>query len=421
MYRSYTIVAFYTEHTPYAMEIKGLMQSCATYGIPIITKGYKSRGSWVQNAAIKPEFLLWALENVGGRLVYLDADARLRAKPILFERLDTPLAVHYRRGELLTGTIFFDARAKATLEQWLALQQQHPTTWDQKVLAQVVGSKATPLPPEYCQIFDTMSHHGSPIIEHMQASRRFKKLVNEQQVDSIPNILHGTRIRRHADGSYWLAKKDKRVESYLDRECVRVPGVLRWLRRLENRIAVFRDSFQSRECYIVGKGPSLDALVSSVFEPNLPIIALNEAIHVVESLNLPNPTFALQQDAKLRDSCKPKRSPIFVATKAANYYPDGYIFENTQMGLSFTALSVSAAMTIAKLLGCVGFRMVSFDACVSGVVGYSKTIPYANTWGGPPKRFLSHKAKILLSAAELPISWITPGDHAEACSDKSQQ
>jgi len=200
----------------------------------------------------------------------------------------------------------------------------------------------------------------------------------------------------------------------MDNCCIRIPGTLRWVPRYltDNRIEDLRPLFRGKICYIIGKGPSLDHLRAEHF-PDLdaPIIALNEAIFSIEALEISNPIFGLQQDAKLRATCLPKRSPLLVSTKAANYYATyskAYIFQNTELNLHRNALSVSAAITIARRLETKKFVLICFDACVNKNVSYAKCVGYEPTWGGAPKRFLSHRAKIIKHALRAPIDWIIP-------------
>lgn len=421
--RNFIVACFYTYDTPYEEESKGLELTAQEYGIKVIRKGYQNRGSWVENCAIKPQFILDTLETQKLNVLYLDADARIRQDPILIDQLDCDVAYHLRRGcELLSGTLFFkqSAAAKALLTRWLTLQSKKPYDWDQRVLQQIIdqhGQNATiaNLPPAYCQIFDSMKHHGEPVIEHMQASRRYKKLVTlPSEVTQIPKEIYGQRIRQGEDGCLFLVRKNFKAEAWLDTHFSRC-GPLQWRPRFlsDHRMDDFAPVFNERPVYIVGKGPSLDHVTKENFaeHPESPVIALNEAIFKIESLNLPNPTFALQQDAKLRNKCLPHCSPIFVSSKAANYYAQeerAYLFENKRLGLSPSALSVSAAMVISRYLGSNKYIMVCFDSCVNKELTYAKCIGYDSTWGGSPNRFLGHRRRIERRADGLPLEWIIP-------------
>jgi len=434
----FVVVGFYTLDTPYEDEINDLRRSCQQFGIHCHTHGYKNRGQWVKNAAIKPEFILAMMDlHPFSKVVYLDADARVKKYPELFDTLDADIAVHHKkpRNELLSGTIFLSpgARTKKLIEEWARQQAMEPETWDQKILARVLKDWKKPLrvaelPATYCQIFDTMKNAGDPVIEHLQASRRFKHQIESQVLSNIPEQLEGLRIRRsQEDGSYWIARGNQAVEKFMDEHCIRVPGTLRWTPRYvtDKRIENLRSVFSNKVCYIVGKGPSLDYLGAEHFsDPDAPIIALNEAIHVVEDLGLPNPLYAFQQDARLGGKCQPKRSPIFVSMKAANFYADykeAYIFQNTELKLHPGALSVSAAITITKRLNTNKYILVCFDACINNKLEYAKCIGYRSTWGGKPERFLTHKAKIVRHARGTPIEWVIPVTPVVRTVDKSQQ
>ena len=437
---NFIVVAFYTKQTPYAEEVKGLQRTCDEHGIHCHIKGYRNRGKWVKNAAIKPEFLLDMMDiHPDKNIVYIDADARIKRYPELFDTMNADVGVHWRkrgggRQELLSGTIFLSPAAKPLVRAWAEAQQLVPEKWDQHVLEEVLKRwphplKVVDLPPTYCQIFDSMKDSGQPVIEHLQASRRFKKLVEKGQngLLRMPTVIDNARIRLDVHtGSYWLVRPNRHAEKWLDENCDRVPGELRWTTKFntDNRVDEFRPAFNGKVCSIVGKGPSLDYLRKEHFNPDDPIIALNEAIRVVESLELTNDVFGLQQDAKLRATCLPKRAPIFVETKAANYYgihERAYIFQNSELGLSRSALSVSAAVMLAKLLGARGFKLYCFDACVNKQLTYAKCIGYKSTWGGAPNRFLGHRGKIEKRTGDAPIEWVIPEALASEAVDRSQQ
>jgi len=433
---NFIVVAFYTEKTPYEEEVKGLQKTCAEHGVHCHTKGYKNRGKWVRNAAIKPHFIRQMMEQHPGKaIVYLDADARLRQYPALFDTLDADIAVHFRnRGgnkELLSGTIFIKDTpgTHQLLRAWEEEQEKCPDEWDQRVLARLLSRWEAPLrvvdlPATYCQIFDTMKDVGIPVIEHLQASRRFKQLVEHTPLFRFPTVYGGCRIRQHSStGEYWIVRPHREAEKFLDEHACRVPGQLKWVPKFlsDRRIGELHSKFTDKVCQIVGKGPSLDFLRKEHFTDG-PIIALNEAIHAVEELQLDNDIHALQQDAKLRATCLPKRSPIFVETKAANYYGDiesAFLFQNSSLGLNPNSLSVTAAIAIAKTLGTSGFRLLCFDACVNQQTTYAKRIGYKSTWGGLPERFFGHRAKILGQAHPLNVEWVIPEALAGEASDKS--
>ena len=122
-------------------------------------------------------------------LVYVDSDARFRKFPILFYEYaesEIEFAVHYRKGlELLSGTIYMK-RTHLTydiLKTWESVANNNPTKWDQKVLQSIMPRYQKEkyigeLPMEYCKIFDAVDMNCDPVIEHLQASRKMKPLIN---------------------------------------------------------------------------------------------------------------------------------------------------------------------------------------------------------------------------------------------------
>jgi len=424
-------VAFYTEGTLYEEEVKHLVSDCERLGLELITRGYEDTGSWVRNAGIKPQFILEMLTISKQDIVYVDADARIRRLPMLFKNFRGDLGVHYLNGkELLSGTIYLantpDVRLLVKL--WAQRQAERPDTWDQKTLQAVVsetGFKVTPIPPAYVQIFDSMKHHGPPVIEHMQASRRVrkKKIVKRS---NIPNVLGRVRVREAPDGTLYITRRDKVAESFLDKHATRIKNQLRWYPIFDEKLQInyLKPEFNGSKCYIVGKGPSLDHLRQEHFPERWPIICLNEAVHQVEKLGLSNSIYGLQQDAKLKKKCLPKRGRLFVSVKAANFYAgekDVYIFDSRHYKLSMNSLSVSAAIAITKSLGATGYELLCFDACVNKKLEYAKCIGYDASWGGHKKRFLTHRPKIIARAGGLPTKFTIPEAPASASSGTPQQ
>jgi len=121
-------------------------------------------------------------------IVWLDADAVVRSYPKLFSEIDCDLACHFRdwkhgRNELLSGTLFIknNDKARRVIRDWIKINDQNPKTWEQRNLARAIRRydfdlKIYRLPIEYCFIFDD-ERKGSvkPIIEHFQASRKYRR------------------------------------------------------------------------------------------------------------------------------------------------------------------------------------------------------------------------------------------------------
>lgn len=442
MGNSFRIVAFYTWSTPYEGMIEDLRKDCRDWGLNWKFVPYPNTGRWVRNAGLKPIFIQSMMEEFPDEnIIYVDADARIRQFPTLFDDFDGDIGVHYHRGqELLSGTIFLrnNAKVRKLVDRWVNQQRSTPDVWDQKVLDRVIkadaktlGIKVTNLPPTYTQIFDTMKHLGQPVIEHFQASRRCKSIVEQSFKGMIrPNIptkIGNVRVRESQDGSLYITRHDAIAIKFLDQHARRLPGQLRWLPIFleQEKIETLKPYFDNQLCYIVGKGPSLDYLRHKHFQdPSAPVIGLNEAVHQVEKLGLPNRIFGIQQDAKLRGTCYPLNGIMFVSIKAANFYSarrDVYIFDSRHYKLSLNSLSVSAAIKISKALGVTGFELLCFDACVNQNLDYAKCVGYNASWGGDKTRFLSHRAKIMHHVADLPLTFTIPEALAVEAAGKSRQ
>ena len=75
------VVSFYTENTPYQLEVMSLIASCNTYGIESEIEGIPSEGSWERNYAIKPFFIRKKLLEKKQPIFWVDADAVFKKKP----------------------------------------------------------------------------------------------------------------------------------------------------------------------------------------------------------------------------------------------------------------------------------------------------------------------------------------------------
>lgn len=184
-------VAFYTIDTPYEEEVKKLENSLKKFHLPYDIQGVPNLGSWQKNTQYKAVFLQEILNKYPDRaVVYLDADAVVQQYPQLFDELDCDFAVHHYDNkklptpELLSGTLYFGPteKAKMLVKLWIETNKKFPEIWDQKNLDTTVQQmptlKLVELPPSYCLIFDLMKDQGPAVIEHFQASRQFKKLID---------------------------------------------------------------------------------------------------------------------------------------------------------------------------------------------------------------------------------------------------
>jgi phenylpropionate dioxygenase-like ring-hydroxylating dioxygenase large terminal subunit len=168
---------------------KRLLGSLQKFEIPYHYETIPSKGTWQGNTQYKPSFIYSMLEKFPDKsIIYTDADSEFVKSPDLFsvlaEKCKTTMAVHYldhekhrgikRPKELLSGTVFFPntLSIKSQILSWKALCRSNPKIWDQKLLQDVVGLSAHPLPEDYCFIYDyKYIYPVDPVIVHYQASR----------------------------------------------------------------------------------------------------------------------------------------------------------------------------------------------------------------------------------------------------------
>lgn len=182
---AYVIVTYYTFNTGYEEEVKNLIESVKNFNLPFDSVGIPDQGSWQLNTQFKGYFIKnMMIKHFPLDIFYLDADARLYRHPTLFDKVNFDIAFHYYKLlELLSGTLYFSNNAKVfeLVERWISMMQEFPAEKDQKMLNDTVEQSLDlnlnirRLPPEYCKIFDLMGDVKNPVIEHFQASRRFKK------------------------------------------------------------------------------------------------------------------------------------------------------------------------------------------------------------------------------------------------------
>jgi hypothetical protein len=174
-------ISYYTDK--YKNEAAKLRQSLESLNLNYHIAGIEDQGSWDANTHFKPIFIKQQIQSQPA-VVWLDADCMVLDHPSLFYELDCDVAFHRFKGkELLSGTVFFKNTAKTAelLDKWIEINKQNPEIFDQKNLDQALKSMSDisikELPPEYCFIFDLSKDYYlgvNPIIEHYQASRKFR-------------------------------------------------------------------------------------------------------------------------------------------------------------------------------------------------------------------------------------------------------
>ena len=198
------VITFYTPE--YTEEANAWRRSCHEYlNCPFESYEMPSKGSWVHNCTMKADVIIKALNKFNCGIVWTDADARFKSKPILFEELNDydfgcywipnvwnkVQNMHLRpwgddRGNeaLACGTLYFNNTdmSKKLLIEWKKESEANPTVWEQQSLQKVwdrfdkQGLKTFNFPQSYCKVFDCrwFEEPKQIVIEHTQASRRLK-------------------------------------------------------------------------------------------------------------------------------------------------------------------------------------------------------------------------------------------------------
>lgn len=185
---------FYMIGTPYADEAKIIKRSFEALRLRHEIAGIPNRGTWQKNTQAKAEIVQQFCEKYPDqRLVYLDVDASVLQKPVLFESIDADVAavLYSTDEELLAGTIYLHSNERTLnlVKRWRELNEMYPDTlpdgraaWDQRTLQMAIreqvphGLKFEPLPQEYCYMVGNSQRQYPglvPVILHYSAAYRW--------------------------------------------------------------------------------------------------------------------------------------------------------------------------------------------------------------------------------------------------------
>jgi hypothetical protein len=185
---SYPIfTSFFTKNTGYENEVKKLIQTLDTHELPYHIEGIDSFGKWEHNCAYKPTHIHKIMETYPQRkLVWVDADSTIERDPELFFEENSivlnSIGCYNYKSQLLSGTLFFknDEISKNIVKKWMIKCNENKDIWDQVVLHTIQKRRKNDfgnLPVDYIKIYDSKQKSKNPVIQHWQASRRFKKTV----------------------------------------------------------------------------------------------------------------------------------------------------------------------------------------------------------------------------------------------------
>jgi len=226
------IVSYYTKGIGYESEVKHLKTTLRRFNLENDVVGIPDRGNWHENTFYKPHFIRRMMRKHHGRsIVFVDADAKIRMNPVLFNNLKCDFACHFHhpKKELLSGTLYFGntKRAHSLVDKWIEENKLHPKThMPQKNLRAVFNKEKNnirwkALPVEYCMIYDSrFRYEVNPVIEHFQLSRRYKgsknrkpKYVARQSLTEIQEFCKDKKICLLGNANSVLNKK-KNIDSF---------------------------------------------------------------------------------------------------------------------------------------------------------------------------------------------------------------
>jgi len=196
------MISYYTVRTPYEEEVQKLVKSALKVGVPLKTYGLPATGSWRGNLNHKSATILKAFEEFPDKdIVFVDADAIIHRWPALFDELSTKAVYDVSacffsytkrsgdKDELLSGTLWFRNAevGRALVRRWHEIGLERRDVRHQyclKLAIQELQRSGIPVrvfrhPFAYTCIFDyRQARKGvAPVIEHYQASRRFRRVV----------------------------------------------------------------------------------------------------------------------------------------------------------------------------------------------------------------------------------------------------
>lgn len=192
-------ISHYTINTPYQDIIEKLRVSLDTWDLDYEFTGIESLGSWRYNSNYCATQVDDMLKKFQPRpILRLDADAIVQRYPEKFIDANFNADVAgcifensrlVRTGEFLGGTIYFGntEKSRKLASDWVVACDIRKDYRNGDLLYALIkktkGLNFVKLPLSYCKIFDFKNMGNSPaVIEHFQASRTCKKIINTKKV-----------------------------------------------------------------------------------------------------------------------------------------------------------------------------------------------------------------------------------------------
>lgn len=169
------------------------------------------------------------------------------------------------------------------------------------------------------------------------------------------------------------------------------------------------NKYPNTTCFVVGKGASLDNLKEHHFHGfgYGPVIAINEAIHTINRLNVRRPQYCLQQDFILGESCYNHHGAmILTGEKMDRLYKNHP--HRIVLGNHIPQPSICLAVDIAMKWGCKKIVFLCCDAHAKGITDLAKGIGYSSSRFGDPKRYLDQTKELLMKLNSLDREFVCP-------------
>ncbi|HSX26362.1 MAG TPA: hypothetical protein VLE89_05075 [Chlamydiales bacterium] len=208
------VISYFTRATPYEKDAAQLKASCEKVGVEYSIEGIDSFGKWHEHICYKPTFIHQKLKELKRPLLWVDADGELVQKPILFSTLDCDLSLRCfdqlppdHPCYLLTSTVYFNynpitlSLTQLWAEECRRALQETPNLEisDQVTLQSVLATTPHhfhPLPPGYAALFEEKLPADQLFIVQHQASRLYKKLINQEVASALFDTLSLEELRQ---------------------------------------------------------------------------------------------------------------------------------------------------------------------------------------------------------------------------------
>lgn len=192
------VISYYTTNTLYQLEVRNLIASCEKWGLEYCIEGVPSFGSWELNCGYKPFYILQKQHQFKKPVLWVDADGVFVSKPEVIESFSADFSVRMNDdcpeghlSKVISSTVYVNWTENGVhlLRLWaeecyrqLSNLEREFEYWDQAGLRDAIflknhSAQVSPLPHTYAKIFDQKGD-AKTVIEHFQASRRYKKIIN---------------------------------------------------------------------------------------------------------------------------------------------------------------------------------------------------------------------------------------------------